>query len=240
MLGLFSSTERSPDAQVLFAAIHTIGRQLHLDRFPRDAFDYIVIDEFHYAAALTYLRLVDCMEPAFLLGLSATPERSDDVNLLGLCDQDLIYQCTVPRRIREELRCAISYFGIPDDVEYRNIFWRNVRFDREALTAAVATQARSRNNFEQWRKRAGKQTIGHCVSQRHADHMAGYLSERGVACAAVCAGASIDPRLPSRERLAAGALKVIFFTVDILNMGVDIQAIDAVTMRRPLEASSSG
>ncbi|HND52667.1 MAG TPA: DUF3427 domain-containing protein, partial [Pirellulaceae bacterium] len=76
-LGLYSGEAKEADAEVLFASIQTLGRNRHLERFARDAFDYIVVDEFHHASASTYRRLIDYFTPKFLLGLTATPERTD-------------------------------------------------------------------------------------------------------------------------------------------------------------------
>ena len=96
---------------------------------PRDAFDYIVVDEFHHAAAPTYRRLIDHFRPKFLLGLTATPERTDGGDLLALCEENLVYRCDLVEGVKQDLLCPFRYFGVPDEVDYRNIPWRNTRFD---------------------------------------------------------------------------------------------------------------
>jgi superfamily II DNA or RNA helicase/diadenosine tetraphosphate (Ap4A) HIT family hydrolase len=234
-IGLYMGSERAPEADILFASIQTLGRNEHLRRFDTRAFDYIVVDEFHHASAATYRRLIDHFEPLFLLGLTATPERTDGGDLLALCQENLVYRCLVPRGIEEGLLSPYRYFGVPDDVDYANIPWRSTRFDEEALTQAVATQRRAGNIFEQWRKLGGKRTLAFCVSQRHADFMRRYFSDQGIACAAVHAGPSADSRSVSLERLATGDLQVIF-AVDMFNEGVDVPAIDTVMMLRPTES----
>ncbi|MFO1298854.1 MAG: DUF3427 domain-containing protein [Burkholderiaceae bacterium] len=234
-IGLYMGSERAPEADILFASIQTLSRNEHLRRFDSRAFDYVVVDEFHHASAATYRRLIDHFEPQFLLGLTATPERTDGGDLLALCQENLVYRCLVPRGIEEGLLSPYRYFGVPDDVDYANIPWRSTRFDEEALTQAVATQRRAENIFEQWRKRGGKRTLAFCVSQRHADFMRRHFSDQGVACAAVHAGPSADSRSVSLERLGAGDLQVIF-AVDMFNEGVDVPAIDTVMMLRPTES----
>ncbi len=92
-LGLYKGGSRDRDADVLFASIQMLGRQEHLDSFQPDAFDYIVVDEFHHACAATYRGLIDHFQPKFLLGLTATPERTDGGNLLALCQENLVYRC---------------------------------------------------------------------------------------------------------------------------------------------------
>jgi superfamily II DNA or RNA helicase len=129
--------------EMLFASVQTLGRVEHLRKFQPRAFDYIVIDEFHHAAATTYRRLIDHFEPRFLLGLTATPERTDGGDLLGLCQENLVYRCDLVRGIQEELLSPFEYYGVPDRVDYTNIPWRGRRFDETRLTSEVSTHARA-------------------------------------------------------------------------------------------------
>src|SRR6185295_4825822 len=92
-LGHYTGQMREPNADVVFASIQTLGRQAHLEVFDRAAFDYIVVDEFHHASATTYRRLIAYFTPKFLLGLTATPERTDGGDLLALCQENLVYRC---------------------------------------------------------------------------------------------------------------------------------------------------
>jgi superfamily II DNA or RNA helicase/diadenosine tetraphosphate (Ap4A) HIT family hydrolase len=234
-LGRYTGDEKSPEAAVLFASIQTLGRQPHLERFAKEEFDYMVVDEFHHAHAGSYRRLIDHFNPRFLLGLTATPERTDGADLLALCEDNLVYRCDLAEGIRRGLLCPFRYFGVPDTVDYRNIPWRNKRFDENELTKAVATQARAANALEQYRKRAGRRTIAFCVSQIHADFMARYFVEHGVSAKAVHAGPTSAPRAESLEALQDGVLSVLC-AVDIFNEGVDVPALDTVMMLRPTES----
>ncbi len=234
-LGLYSGQEKAPDADVVFASVQTLGRQSHLERFSPTEFDYIVIDEFHHAAARTYRRVIDYFEPKFMLGLTATPERSDGGDLLALCQENLIYRCDVGEGIREDLLAPFHYFGVPDEVDYANIPWRSSRFDEEALTAAVATRSRAQNALEQYRARGGARTLGFCCSMRHADFMREFFLEAGVRAAAVHSGVESDPRAASLERLESGEIDILF-AVDMFNEGIDLPAVDTVMMLRPTES----
>jgi superfamily II DNA or RNA helicase/HKD family nuclease/diadenosine tetraphosphate (Ap4A) HIT family hydrolase len=236
VLGLYNGSERAGDAEILFASIQTLSRREHLQRFDPHAFDYIIVDEFHHASAASYRRLIEHFDPTFLLGLTATPERTDGGNLLALCGENLVYRCGVPRGIDLGLLCAYRYFGVPDEVDYRNVPWRSGRFDETELTAAVATELRAANIVDQWRKRAGARTLAFCVSQRHAEYMKRYFLDAGIPCAAVHSGPGADPRALSLEQLAAAQLKVVF-AVDMFNEGVDVPAIDTVMMLRPTESA---
>jgi superfamily II DNA or RNA helicase/HKD family nuclease/diadenosine tetraphosphate (Ap4A) HIT family hydrolase len=233
--GRYTGGEKSPAAAVLFASIQTVGRQAHLDRFAPDEFDYIVVDEFHHAEAQTYRRLIDYFRPKFLLGLTATPERTDGADLLNLCDNNLVYRCDLTEGIRRELLCPFRYFGVPDTVDYRNIPWRNKKFDENELTKAVATQARAENALDQYRRRGGERTLAFCVSQRHADFMKAFFTANGVATRAVHAGVTSDPRAESLEALRDGKIAILC-AVDMFNEGVDLPTLDTVMMLRPTES----
>lgn len=234
-LGLYNGEAKHPKADVLFASIQTLGRQQHLERFATDHFDYIVIDEFHHASAATYRRLLRHFKPRYLLGLTATPERSDGADLLELCGGNLVYRCDLAEGIRRDLLCAFDYFGVPDEVDYTNIPWRSTRFDEEQLTTAVATLSRAENAADQLERRGGKKVIVFCVSQRHADFMADFFSAKGKRVAAVHSGRNSAPRTLSLERLQKGELDIVC-AVDMLNEGVDMPDLDTVMMLRPTES----
>ena len=207
-LGRYTGEEKTPSADVVFASIQTLGRATHLNRFDAAAFDYIVVDEFHHAAAVTYRRLIDHFTPKFLLGLTATPERTDGGDLLALCQENLVYRQDLMEGIRAELLCPFHYFGVPDEVDYKNIPWRSSRFDEKKLTEAVATNKRAENTLEQYSKRAGNRTLAFCCSQRHADFMANYFETSGVRARAVHSGPNSAPRAASLEHLDSGELDV--------------------------------
>ncbi len=237
-LGRYTGTERSPDADVLFASIQTLGRNHHLDRFAPGTFDYIVVDEFHHAAAPTYRRLIAHFTPQFLLGLTATPERMDGGDLLGLCQENLVYRRDMIDGIEAKLLCPFRYYGVPDDVDYANIPWRSARFDEEELTRAVATNRRAENALDQYRKWDGSRTLGFCCSQRHADFMAEYFERSGVPSLAVHSGDTSAPRATALEALRAGRIKTLF-AVDMFNEGLDVPDIDTVLMLSALDSDTA-
>ena len=234
-LGRYTGGEKSPNATVLFASIQTLSRQTHLGLFARDEFDYIVVDEFHHAEAQTYRRLIEYFTPKFLLGLTATPERTDGADLLSLCENNLAYRCDLMEGIGHSLLCPFRYFGVPDSVDYRNIPWRNKKFDEDALTQAVATQVRAANALEHYRKWGGHRTLAFCASQRHADFMAAFFLANGIPAKSVHSGPTSAPRAESLEALEEGSLAVIC-AVDLFNEGVDLPELDTVMMLRPTES----
>lgn len=235
-IGRMNASQKDSDADLLFASVQTLGRTEHLTQFSPMAFDYIIVDEFHHAAATTYRRIIDYFQPKFLLGLTATPERMDGGDLLALCQENLVFQASVPDGISAGLLCAFQYFGVPDVVDYANIPWRNSRFDPTELTAAVATDARAQNALEQFRKHGAQRCIAFCCSQRHANFMSEFFNGRGLRTVAVHAGNESAPRTTSLNQLANGELDVIF-SVDMFNEGVDVPNIDTILMLRPTEST---
>ncbi len=234
-IGLYGGGQLDQEADILFASVQTLSQPRHLERFAPDRFDYIVIDEFHHAEARTYRRLIDHFEPQFLLGLTATPDRSDGGDLLLLCSQNLVYRCDLAEGIAAGLLVPFHYFGVPDDVDFSNIPWRNGRFDEVELERHVATGQRARSALQEWRKHGQTRALGFCVSQRHADFMADYFRRHGVRALAVHSGSTSAPRAYALEQLADGDIEVVF-TVDLFNEGLDVPGIDTVIMLRPTES----
>ncbi len=232
-LGFYHGGEKSPGADILFASVQTLAQPGHLAAFAPDAFDYLIVDEFHHAHADTYRRLLDYFEPRFLLGLTATPERTDGGDLLALCGENVVYRADLFEGIERGRLSPFDYFGVPDPVEYDNIPWR--RLSEEELTGLVATEARAENAFEQLQQRGGRRVLAFCVSIRHAEFMRRFFAERGLRAVAVHSGAESAPREEAIELLEKGELDVVV-TVDMFNEGVDIPAVDTVLMLRPTDS----
>lgn len=234
-VGYYTGRSRDADVDVLCASVQTLAKAEHLERFAPQHFDYVVIDEFHHAAAGTYRRLLTHFAPSFLLGLTATPDRTDQSDILSLCDDNLVYSCHLFSGIEAGLLAPFHYYGIQDEsVDYREVPWRNGRFDPEQLSNKLATLARARHALREWRSRAQKRTLAFCVSTRHADYMAEQFINAGVSAAAVYAGSTLG-RAQALEKLYAGTLQVVF-SVDLFNEGVDLPSIDTVMMLRPTES----
>uniref|UniRef100_UPI0035B0A158 DEAD/DEAH box helicase family protein n=1 Tax=Stella sp. TaxID=2912054 RepID=UPI0035B0A158 len=234
-IGLYTGRQRVEAVDVLCASVQTLGHNRHLERFPPEHFDYIVVDEFHHAAAPTYRRLLAHFVPQFLLGLTATPDRSDQSDILSLCDDNLVFSRTLFDGVSSGLLAPFEYYGIWDEtVDYREIPWRNGKFDPEQLTNKLATLARARHALAKWRTRRQTRTLAFCVSIKHAEYMADQFRRHGVQAAAVYAGSELG-RGAALEQLSSGRLEVLF-SVDLFNEGVDLPAIDTVLMLRPTES----
>ncbi|MCB0976125.1 MAG: DEAD/DEAH box helicase family protein [Acidimicrobiales bacterium] len=234
-LTLFTGGERDPGGDVVFASVQSLHR--NLGEFDPAQFDYLVVDEFHHAAASTYRRVLAHFEPRFLLGLTATPDRADAADLLALCSDNLVYDCGLVEGVTRGLLCAFEYHAIADVADYEHIPWHNGRFDTEELTTQLATVRRAEQVVDEWRRHGGssRRALGFCCTVAHADFMAEHFRSRGVDAVAVHSGTDSAPRAESLERLVDGDLDVIF-TVDLFNEGVDLPNVDLVLLLRPTES----
>ena len=234
-VGRYTGKQKDEDSDLLFASVQTLGRNAHLERFSKAYFDYIVVDEFHHAAAGSYQRLLDYFQPKFLLGLTATPDRTDGSDILRLCDNNLVYRRDLFDGINEQQLSPFSYYGIYDsEVDYEHIPWRNGRFDPDKLSTQLATRSRAKHALMEWREKSQQRTLAFCASRRHADFMAEYFRTQGIRSASVHTESDLT-RSTALDLLANGELQVLF-SVDLFNEGVDLPQIDTVMMLRPTES----
>jgi superfamily II DNA or RNA helicase/diadenosine tetraphosphate (Ap4A) HIT family hydrolase/SOS-response transcriptional repressor LexA len=234
--------------QLVIASIQKLSRSDSLAALAAAApFDYCVIDEVHHAEAPSYRRVLARLSelsraaPSFTLGLTATPERTDGVDVATLFDDILAYQATIGDGIAEGSLVPFRYRGLKDDVDFEQIPWRNGRFDPAALEAALENAPRMERLWAEWQAAPAGRTLVFCCSRRHAVFARDWLRKRGVAAAAVFSDAAgpggpvSDPRMASLAAFHAGTLSALC-VVDLFNEGVDIPLVDRVVMLRPTES----
>lgn len=233
--GLFQGALKEHEADFVFASVQSLSTPEALQRFTSEHFDYMVVDEFHHASAPSYRRILQHFNPQFLLGLTATPERTDQADILTLCDNNLVFERNLVHGINEQLLAPIHYYGIYDEyVDYQEIPWRSGRFEPAQIEFAFATQKRAKHIYQHWLKHKQTRTMGFCISQKHADYMSQYFQQQGVRAGAVYAGSQLT-RHGALRQLTNGQLEVIF-SVDMFNEGTDLPALDTVLMLRPTES----
>ncbi len=234
-IGFYKGQQRDSQVDILFASIQTIGKSAHLSNFHQKHFDYIVVDEFHHASAPSYQKLLAHFSPRFLLGLTATPNRSDRADILSLCDDNLVFERDLFAGVNQSLLVPFHYYGIFDEeVDYKAIPWRNGKFDPNELANRLATLARASHAYRTWQIHKQTRTLAFCISKRHADFMADYFNNKGVHAAAVYSD-SILSRGEALEQLRSGRIEILF-SVDLFNEGMDLPGIDSIMMLRPTES----
>ena len=211
-------------------------------------FDYCVIDEVHHAEAPSYRRVLARLRASFTLGLTATPDRTDGVDIATLFDDILAAQATIGDGITEGSLVPFRYRGLKDDTDFEQIPWRNGRFDPLILEKKLANSARMERLWVEWLADAPdppqlSRTLVFCCSRRHALFTRDWLRHRKVAAAALFSeSVGVDgPRLVSDPRMASlaqfreGSLEALC-VVDLFNEGLDVPQVSRVVMLRPTES----
>jgi superfamily II DNA or RNA helicase/diadenosine tetraphosphate (Ap4A) HIT family hydrolase len=234
-VGWFVGDEGDLSADLVFASVAKLARPQNIEKLKAERFDYIVIDEVHHAAADSYRRILDVIDPTFLLGLTATPDRADSSDILGLFDDHVAYRADIARGVEIGRLVPFHYFGVKDDIDYSNIPWRNKRFDPETLASALQTEARMETLWRAWGDHPGTRTLVFCCSIAHAEFVRSWLRARGVRANAVYSAEGSDDRDDAIRLLGSGDIDALC-SVDVFNEGVDVPAVDRVVMLRPTES----
>ena len=238
---LYVDGERPERGEHVFASIQSMHQDV-LDQMPPDAFDVVVVDEFHHAAASTYRRLLDRIRPKELLGLTATPERADGQSVLDRFDGRIAAEIRIWEALERSLLCPFQYFGIHDQTDLSHVRWSRRGYDTgELQNLYTANDARVQLVVSELRKKVREvrsmRALGFCVSIAHAEFMAGRFERLGIPAVAVSADSTAEVREDSLRRLRSREVNVIF-AVDLFNEGVDVPEIDTVLFLRPTESAT--
>ena len=233
--GLYQGSNKDTESDFIFASIQTLGRVENLKQFNPEHFDYIVVDEFHHVGAKSYKNLVSYFKPKFFLGLTATPNRSDNIDILQYCGNNEIYRKDLIDGIDLDLLCNFDYYGIHDKyVDYTRITWRNKKFDADELDAEFNSDDRTSYIYDKWFNLRQSRTLAFCSSIKHCEYMSTYFDAQGHKSLALHSKSSIS-RENAIKQLKSGEVEILF-TVDLFNEGVDIPEIDTLLMARPTES----
>ncbi|MFG1913953.1 DUF3427 domain-containing protein [Micromonospora sp. NPDC048898] len=222
----------------VFASIQS----LHRREVDPEAYDMVIVDEFHHAEAPTYARLLERLRPRVLLGLTATPDRADGGDVRRWFDGRAAVELHLWEALERQLLAPFQYFGLHDDVDLSQVTWkRGQGYDLAELNVLyTGNHARARSvlravddKVDVGRMRA----LGFCVSIGHAEFMADWFRRHGVAAAAVTSGVDRAAQQGMLRDFRAGKLRVLF-TVDLFNEGVDLPMVDTILLLRPTESAT--
>lgn len=237
---LWVGRHKPDEFENVFASIQSLS-STRLATLAPDHFDVVIIDEFHHAAARSYEGLLRHVTPSELLGLTATPERSDDQPILQWFGGGITAELRLWDAIDQHRLAPFSYFGVHDDVDLAHIPWRRSGgYDVEALAEVLTGDGRwARLVLDQVSRRTDGfdsiRALGFCVSVKHAQYMARVFSEAGCPAMAVTADTPDDERAAALRDLAERRLNVIF-SVDLYNEGIDVKTVDTILMLRPTDS----
>lgn len=231
------------DRDHVFASIQMLSRDEQLHQWATDHFDVVVIDEFHHAEASTYRKILDWFKPAQLLGLTATPERADGVNVAqAFFEGRTASELRLWDALDADLLVPFHYYGIADNIDLRGVTFRMGGYDSAELSdlytgnedrAALIIQQTEAKILDPQAMRA----LGFCASVEHAEYMAEVFTCAGIESVALSGKSTREYRDTSLRRLRAGELQCIF-TVDLFNEGVDVPEVDTVLMLRPTQSAT--
>lgn len=226
----------------VFASIQSLSASDVQTIGPRH-FDVVIVDEFHHAAASTYTALLDHINPVELLGLTATPERADGLDVLRWFNGQMASELRLWDALEQDLLVPFHYFGIHDGTDLSDIPWkRGVGYEPAALTNVYTAN-------DLWVSKVLKsvrdivsdpssmRSLGFGVSISHCEFLAERFSAAGIQARAISANTPADERAATLAELRKGTLNVLF-AVDLFNEGVDIPSIDVVLMLRPTESAT--
>lgn len=237
-MGLYSGDKRELDCDFVFSTIQTISKFKHLENFKKDHFDYIIIDETHRSGADSYLRLLNYFEPKFLLGMTATPERTDGNDIFQLFDHNIAYEIRLNRAMEEEMLSSFHYYGVSDllidnkEIEKKSDFNLLISSERVNRIIEQANFYGSDNGITRG--------LIFCSKVNEAIELSTLFNLRGLKTIALTGDSSEEERTKAIEKLESDNLNEkldYIFTVDIFNEGIDIPKINQIIMLRPTESA---
>lgn len=241
---LFVGNYRPESVDHLFVSIQTFNAQNFTEKTASDYYDFIIIDEFHHAAAPTYQKLLAYYKPSILLGLTATPERMDGKSILTYFDHRIAAEIRLPEAIDRKLLCPFQYFGVSDTVALNTLKWSAGGYDVNELTRIytdsgfVAEQRADLivNSLIRYVTDLDEvKGLGFCASVAHAEYMSRYFDAHRIPSISLSGHSSDEERNSAKQKLTNGEIRFIF-VVDLYNEGVDIPEVNTVLFLRPTQS----
>lgn len=222
----------------VFSTVQTMSKKENHEKLDLDHFDYIVVDESHRAGADSYRRILDYFNPEFLLGMTATPERTDDYNICEEFDYNIAYEIRLEQAMREEMLCPFHYFGITEMKINGEEIDENSEF-RYLVSSERIDHIQEKIKFYGHDGDRVKGLI-FCSRNEEARELSDAFNKRGYNTIALSGANTQEERAIAINRLESdetlNPLDYIF-TVDIFNEGVDIPQVNQVVMLRPTKSA---
>ena len=215
-----------------------LNKEENLTQFTPTHFDYIIIDETHRAGANSYLKILNYFQPQFLLGMTATPERTDGFDIYQLFDHNIAYEIRLNQAMQENLLCPFHYFGITDITVDDQEINDNSTFN-DLTTDARVTHIINQSQYYGF---SGERLRGliFCSQIEEAQILSQKFNERGFNTIALSGKDSQETRTNAIHKLEQKERSTgldYIFTVDIMNEGIDIPAINQIIMLRPTKSA---
>ena len=238
--GIFSGSRKEIDQDYLFSTIQTLCKDENLHMFAPDHFDYIVVDEVHRAGAKTYQKVLDYFKPKFLLGMTATPERTDDGDIFKMFDYNIAYEIRLNQALSENMLVPFHYHGISELMVDGKVIDELSDF-RLLVSEERVKHILKYADFYGCDEGRVKGLV-FCSKIDEAKALAEKFCGYGKKAIALTGASSEEERSKAIERLESDELPVneqldYIFTVDIFNEGIDIPCINQIILLRPTESA---
>ncbi|WP_022921607.1 DUF3427 domain-containing protein [Ornithinimicrobium pekingense] len=225
----------------VFASVQSLT-SYGVENIPPDAYDVVVVDEFHHAQAATYRRLIKHLAPRELLGLTATPERADGLDVREFFGGRTAVELRLWDALGADLLCPFHYFAVADNTDLRSIAWRRGRYDETELeNLYTGNDARAALVLSQLRDKVldpgSMRALGFCVGVDHARFMASAFTRAGIPAQAVSGDTPTAEREQALRDLRDRKVNVLF-AADLFNEGLDLPDVDTVLFLRPTESAT--
>ncbi len=232
--GLFTGNKKELQSDYLFATIQTMS--LNFGSFDAGEFDYIIVDEAHHISSPSYKKVIEYFRPKFLLGLTATPNRSDNENIYKYFDDNIACDIRLNDALENDLVSPFHYFGVCDveSIDYQNVNINDISEISKLLMVNRRVDYIIEKMYFYSYSGNKRKVLGFCASKEHALYMSDEFNKRGISSISLSSEDSIERRDKYIVMLEDEneALEVIF-TVDIFNEGIDIPSVNTVLMLRP-------
>lgn len=224
----------------LFASIQTLNNRIPALKLSAGFYDFIIIDEVHHIAANTYRPVLAKFSPQVLLGLTATPERMDGVDILKDFDNTIAAEIRLPEALNGKMLTPFQYFGLSDSTDLSLVSWKNGRYESKELTKIYTSDDRRVHeilkNCDKYLTDLNEvRALGFCVNTDHARYMAEKFCFYGLRADYLTSENASGNRSSVRARLFSKEINFLF-VVDMFNEGIDIPEIDTVLFLRPTES----
>lgn len=231
---IYKSGMNITNKKYVFTTIQTLSQDDNLISMDKHLFDYILIDEVHKAQANTYLKVIDHFEPEFLVGMTATPERTDGKNIYELFDYNIAYEIRLQAALEEDMLCPFLYFGVSELRYDGNLIDEKTNINR------LASEERVKHIIDktEFYGVSGEKVKGlmFCSSKDEAHELSVKFNQHGLRTVALTGEHNQEEREHAVSQLERGSLDYIL-TVDIFNEGIDIPAVNQVVLLRDTQSS---
>lgn len=230
-------------ADHLFVTIDSLHAQDLVSRYGEGYWHTVVFDECHRMAAASFDKVVVRIKPEILLGLTATPERSDGKPILKYFDCRPDGSAAVEMRLWHaldlQLLAPFEYFACDDDTDLHDVPWNRADEQKALDKLFTGNDFRARLIVNEWRRLCANpresRAIAFCVSVNHARFMTEQFIRAGLPALCITAQSSREERDAAPRKLASGDVCVLV-TVDLYNEGVDLPMVDTLLMLRPTQS----